>query len=320
MVKLINGCDGAHHTINIHFTKACPHSCAWCVDKDNRIPMEAKDGPVDPNVKKIVNKVIELDNMRMIGVSAYEDVLFLGGEPLMYIKELIDCIKRIQLNCPALRIYVTTSLPKIIMNKRKSLDELLSLVDGLNISLQHPNDMIASMMLHADEDDYDIKAIELNTDADIDNFIWRSELMRYLSNSQYKEKIRINLNLVKPWLCTKEHIMECIDIIDQMGFGSIKLSELVGYPDGYVSFEKVFKVKLPSPYSHGCVSDISNIIGCKTPIYLKRACFLVEPSLKASFSDGIKAIYKRIKKPYNDFIVVNEGGFTQRSWKECGRI
>lgn len=99
---------------------------------------------------------------------------------------------------------------------------------------------------------------------------------------------------------------------------SIKLSEIQHGAEYYVSFEKTFGLKgLGSPYSHRCQKylDMDNIIpGFKTPVLLKRSCFLCENTLKASFADGLKTILTLRTKPNNKYGVVYEDGTLQRGW------
>jgi hypothetical protein len=39
---------------------------------------------------------------------------------------------------------------------------------------------------------------------------------------------------------------------------SLTLSEIQNYTEYWVSFEELFGIKLPSPYSHGCQTFIEN--------------------------------------------------------------
>ena len=102
-----------------------------------------------------------------------------------------------------------------------------------------------------------------------------------------------------------------------MGFNSIKLSEIQHGKDYYVSFEKTFGIELGSPYSNGCQTylDMENIIpGFKTPVLLKRSCFMCEETLKASLSDGIKVACTLFRKPINKYGVVYENGELMKGW------
>ena len=55
----------------------------------------------------------------------------------------------------------------------------------------------------------------------------------------------------------------------------------------------------------------------KTPVLLKRSCFMCEETLKASFLDGIKVLYKKLTngKSDNNYGVVYENGFLNKGWR-----
>ena len=279
-----NCCDGVYNSFDVHFTSACDNKCAHCVDK-------CYDGLniVKPDHKAIARTILE-------NKDGLDDVLFLGGEPCLFLDELIECIDMIRAESD-LKLYVTTSMPKICYDKRERFFELLDKLDGLNISAQSHDEKVADE-IRKTKSKYDRQT--------------------FYNSLPYKEKIRINLNIVKPYLYTKKDLSDCLRHYDKMGFNSIKLSEIQHGSDYYVSFEKTFGLKgLGSPYSHGCQKylDMEKILpGFKTPVLLKRSCFLCEDTLKASATDGIKALLNLGKKPDNKYGVVYEDGSLQRGW------
>ena len=280
-----NCCDGIYNSFDVHFTSVCDNKCAHCIDlKYDGFGIKKPD--VDSIVKTIV------DNK-----DGYDDVLFLGGEPCIYLQELVDCIKQIQ-SQTNLKVYVTTSVPKICKDKIELFTELLELIDGINLSVQHYREDVAD----------EIRKVKSKYD--------RQEFYRSLP---YKEKIRINLNIVKPFLYTKEDITNCLVHYDEMGFNEIKLSEIQHGKDYFVSFEKTFGIKLGSPFYSGCQTyvDMKNIIpGFKTPLLLKRSCFFCEETLKASFMDGVKVGYRFFKPSNNNkYGVVYENGCLSGKWR-----
>lgn len=102
-----------------------------------------------------------------------------------------------------------------------------------------------------------------------------------------------------------------------MGFNSIKLSEIQHGKDVFVSFEETFGVSLKSPYTYGCqiYLNMNEILkGFKTPVLLKRSCFLCEETLKASLLDGVKVVSKLFAAPKNKYGVVYEDGSLQKGW------
>jgi organic radical activating enzyme len=241
-----------------------------------------------PNIDAIVKTVIENQD-------GLDDVLFLGGEPCLYLNELIDCIKQLR-DKTKLKLYVTTSVPKICYDERNKFIELIELLDGINLSVQHYNEEIADKIR--------------NTKSKYDRQYFYSLL-------PCKEKIRINLNVVKPFLYTRQDLTSCLRHYDLMGFNSIKLSEIQHGKDVYVSFADTFDINMKSAYSNGCQSylEIDKIFTeFKTPILLKRSCFLCEDSLEASFSDGIKMISKFFMKKKNKYGVIYEDGRITKGW------
>lgn len=54
----------------------------------------------------------------------------------------------------------------------------------------------------------------------------------------------------------------------------------------------------------------------KTPLLLKRSCFLCEETLKASILDGVKVLYKNFidKKPKNNCCVIYGNGTIANGW------
>lgn len=278
-----NCCDGIYNSFDIHFTSACDNNCAHCVDK-----IYQGIGTKKPDSKKILQTIA--DNHK-----GYDDVLFLGGEPCLYLEELVQCIVELKHNT-TLKCYVTTSLPKICQDQYGLFMALLCLVDGLNISAQHYKEDVAD----------DIRKVPSKYN--------RQEFYQSLP---FKEKIRINLNIVKPYLYEKDDIIECLKHYDAMGFNEIKLSEIQHGKNYFVSFEKVFGLKMGSPFYHGCQTylDMNKIIPeFKTPVLLKRSCFMCEDTLKASFKDGLKVAYKLFNPPTNKYGVIYENGELKTKW------
>lgn len=280
-----NCCDGIYNSFDIHFTSACDNKCAHCIDAKYE-----GTNIIKPDIHAISNTII--DNK-----DGYDDVLFLGGEPCLYLQELIDCIKIVK-SFSELKIFVTTSVPKICYDRQDLFIELLELVDGINLSVQHYDENIADLIRQTTSQ-YD-----------------RQKFYRELP---YKEKIRINLNVVKPFLYTKDDLTNCLKHYDDIGFNSIKLSEIQHGNDYYVSFTDTFGIKLDSPFYGGCQTylNMNEIIpGFKTPLLLKRSCFMCEESLKASFKDGLKVLYKIIN-PHatNKYGVIYEDGKLEKGWK-----
>lgn len=278
-----NCCDGIYNSFDVHFTSACDNNCAHCIDKCYAGLSISK-----PDVFAIAKTIIHNQD-------GMDDVLFLGGEPCLYLDELIKCITIIKENTN-LKTYVTTSVPKICADKYDKFCKLLEMVDGINLSVQHYNEYIADQIRRT-------KSL--------------FDRQTFYAKLPHKEKIRINLNIVKPYLCTKEDVSQCLRHYDNAHFNSIKLSEIQHGQDVFVSFEKLFDIKLPSPYSGGCQTyiDTKTILpDFKTPLLLKRSCFMCESTLKASLADGIKAICKYFTQNNNNYGVIYENGQLMKGW------
>ena len=280
-----NCCDGIYNSFDVHFTSACDNKCAHCIDCQY-------DGLniCKPNIEAIANTIIK-------NKDGYDDVLFLGGEPCLYLQELIDCIKLIQ-ESTDLKVFVTTSVPKICHDRRDLFEQLIKMIDGINLSVQHYDEKVADEIRRT-KSQYDRQ--------------------KFYNSLPHKDKIRINLNVVKPFLYTKEDLTNCLVHYDKMGFNSIKLSEIQHGKEHYISFEQTFGIKLKSPFCGGCQTylNMDEIIpNFKTPMLLKRSCFMCEETLKASFMDGVKVLYKTINnKVDNKYGVVYENGDLEKGWK-----
>lgn len=279
-----NCCDGIYNSFDVHFTSACDNRCAHCIDN-----CYAGFGIVKPDVDAIVKTIVD-------NCDGVDDVLFLGGEPCLFLDELIDCVAKIKAET-ALKVFVTTSVPKVCYDKREKFIELIEMLDGINLSVQHHNEDIADNIRRT-KSAYDRQA--------------------FYASLPHKEKIRINLNIVKPFLYTREDISACLRYYDAMGFNSIKLSEIQHGEDVFVSFERVFGIKMKSPYSSGCQTylDMDKILpGFKTPLLLKRSCFMCEETLKASIADGVKVLSSLVRpNPKNKYGVIYEDGTLMKGW------
>ena len=278
-----NCCDGIYNSFDVHFTSACDNNCAHCVDKQY-LGLNINK----PNVDAIVKTIIE-------NQTGYDDVLFLGGEPCLYLEELLDCVTKIK-KLTSLKVFVTTAVPKICSDKRDLFIQLIEVLDGINLSVQHFDEKVAD----------EIRKVPSKYD--------RQE---FYNSLPFKNKIRINLNVVKPFLYTKEDLINCLMHYDTMGFNEIKLSEIQHGIEYFTSFEKVFGIKLGSPFYHGCQKylNLDKIIpNFKTPVLLKRSCFMCEDTLNASFMDGVKVMYNLINTPKNKYGVIYEDGSLKTKW------
>jgi organic radical activating enzyme len=280
----INCCDGIYNSLDVHFTSACDNRCRHCIDK-----RYSGYGVSRPNARAIAQKIIDEQD-------GLDDVLFLGGEPCLYLQDLYECVVNVKQNT-ALKVFVTTSVPKVCAEQRDLFEKLLRILDGINLSVQHYDENVADQ---------------------IRNVPARYDRQAFYRSLPYKEKIRINLNIVKPYLYRRDDLVACLEHYDKMGFNSIKLSEIQHGKEHFVSFEGIFGMKMKSAFAHGCQQyvEMQNIIpGFKTPLLLKRSCFMCEETLKASLMDGLKVLYKLVSKPTNKYGVIYGDGHLQGGWQ-----
>lgn len=280
----VNCCDGIYNSFDVHFTSLCDNKCKHCVDMQY-----AGLGVKKPDVKAIVKTII--DNKEGL-----DDVLFLGGEPLLFIEELLECVSILKEKTD-LKLYVTSAMPKICYDKKEIFFDLLKLLDGFNISVQDYREDVADEIRNVGKSKYDRQA--------------------FYRSLPFKEKIRINLNIVKPFMYTKEDITNCLVHYDKMGFNSIKISEIQHGEEYFVSFEKTFNIKMKSPYAFGCQTYINMdeiIKRFATPVLLKRSCFACEQTLKAGVMDGVKVLSKFFTRPKNKYGVIYANGSLQKGW------
>ena len=159
----VNCCDGIYNSIDVHFTSACDNKCAHCVD----LCYEGL-GLTRPNVPAIVETIVK-------NKDKVDDVLFLGGEPCLYLDDLLSCVKELR-EKTNLKLFVTTSIPKICFDKKDVFFELIELLDGINLSVQHHKEDIADLIRRTTSK-YDRRS--------------------FYNSLPHKEKIRINLNAVR---------------------------------------------------------------------------------------------------------------------------
>ncbi len=287
MIKYrINTCDKIHNELMIHFTQKCENKCFFCVDAKNK-----GVNAVKPNIDKMVEQVINVkDKINSITIS--------GGEPLLFIDEIIDFINKIKTNAPKLSINIITSFPTTCWKCKEKVFQIIDMVDSLAFSPQHYNEEIADK-IRGVKSKYNHQALY--------------EML------PHKEKICVNLNLNKPYLCEKDDVINCIKHYNDLGFSNIRVAELFETEDNFISFEETFGIKMKSPFAHGCKTsnfDITPWISTfKGNLTIKRVCFLINKKSHCSCADLFKLSTRFFfHKPYA-FGVVYEDGNIYPYWK-----
>ena len=280
----VNCCDGIYNSFDVHFTSACDNKCRHCID----MRYHGK-GIVKPDPHAIAKTIIDRQE-------GFDDVLFLGGEPCLFLPELYDCIRMIQQETK-LKCYVTTSVPRTCYSDYGKFLQLLEAVDGINLSVQHYREDVAD----------EIRQTRSTFDR-----------QQFYAELPMKEKIRINLNIVKPFLYERDDLLACLKHYDDMGYREIKLSEIQHGTEHFVSFEKTIGMTLKSPYSYGCQQWVDMrpyIPGYQGRLLLKRSCFMCEETLRAGLMDGLKVMRKYLLRPKSGhYAVVYEDGSLANGW------
>lgn len=286
MIKYnVNTCDQICSELQVHFTKSCPNKCPFCIDATNR-GLENK--ATIPHIGAIYKRILKYkDNIESVCIS--------GGEPMLYMSDLLALIMLLKENTN-LKVYVITAVPENCYKYKNLFKLILERCDGMAISPQHYNEEIADQM-RGHKSTFDRQA--------------------FYAEMPYKEKVAMNINMVKPYLCEKDEILKCIEHYNKMGFKDIKLVELFNMEKMYVSFEETFGVKLKSPFGHGCKTEFD--ITPWIPSYegkftLKRTCFLVNKLLHANLSDMFKAATRKLFEKKYYFGVVYEDGSIHPYW------
>lgn len=283
LFKPCNSCDGIYDSLDVRFTKACDNCCAFCIER------EGLESLGSTNVDKMIQATID---------SGIRNVLILGGEPFLQPKKLLEYVKGIRPSVD--RIYITTSLPNTFLSHRLEVSEIIQLIDGLNCSIQSTYWKENNDILHASSTHN------------------RIHILRNL-NVTYGDKIRTCLNLVKGGIDNRKKLVNALRYLIGAGSKSIKINEMQHQPDLYVSFEDMMNTSLPSPYAHGCqtpvtIPEVNVNNGVK--ILLKRSCFCVESSRKATISDVFKSVLRLFRKSKNRFRVLYEDGTITNQWKQ----
>lgn len=282
MYLVCNSCDGKYDSLDVRFTRACDNNCEFCIEKAGIAAHSLASAEL---------------MAKRTWQSGIDSILIVGGEPFLDINRLFQYVVRIRSFVK--EIFITTSLPQSMKDNRGTLDAIIQLVDGVNVSIQS---------LDNDQNNQTLGA---------SNAWDRIKFLKEVFLKKYPNKIRVNLNLIRGVLYTEMGVFHAVADLRDWGCQWVKLNELQNNDLAYVSYEEIARLDLPSPYSHGCQTDlqIPGITGIR--VTLKRSCFVVESSRRATFSDLVKAILKRFYRRKNKFAVLYEDGTLSSGWKKC---
>lgn len=279
----VNTCDQIASEVMVHFTKYCENKCRFCIDATNKGIKLQK-----PDVESIFNTINSIKDK-------ITDVTISGGEPCLYLEELYDLVKRIK-EKTNLNVGIMSSLPTTCWVKRDLFFTILDMIDNFSFSPQHYNEEIADK-IRGCKSKYN-----------------HQELYRIMP---HKEKMCVNINLIKGLLEEKDDVLSCIKHYNDLGYKNIRLAELFEKEDMFVPVENIFDVKLNPPFACGCRTQIDAkkwIPSFNGKLTLKRACFMVNKKRHATLRDLLKIVTRNFfAKDYN-FGVIYENGKLMPYW------
>lgn len=206
-----NSCvDCKNNGVNIKLTNKCNCNCEFCIEKGGLVTEE-----------KSVQTLIDATNLL-----DYNNVLVLGGEPLMYphIEEYLAGIEN-------KKIYLTTNGTLLTDEMAEMLSKYLT---AINISMHHCTEAKNAEIYKYPK--YSFENI-------------RSAIKIFNKNGI---PVRINANLVKGVLDTKKEVKKMIYFAQFMGATSIRFAELQNCEELWVDSSKLFKNLPENPYTDGC--------------------------------------------------------------------
>ena len=258
-----NLCDRINNELMIQFTKFCPNSCAFCIDKFNKGVWGI------PDFEAIKTRVLEY-------APQVTEVTISGGEPLVYINEILDLVKFIR-KYTNLKITINTSIPYECYVYKSVYDEIVENVNCILFSAQHFDQKIADKIRHSKS---------------------KFERNKFYASLPNKDKYIVSLNIHKPYLYTKNDILTNINCFYRIGFKNIKLAELFERPEMHVSISEVLGIKLPRPFAERCSNKNINIRHLlphfKGNLTIKTVCFIKSKNLKANFWDLFKTVTRNL--------------------------
>lgn len=273
-----NLCDRTANELIVMLTKACPNSCEFCIDKLN---VGVKGHPDFESIKARIGK--HINQVSCVTIS--------GGEPLLYITEVLDLVTFIKNFWPDKLIILNTSLPFECFLFPAIFEKIINTVDEILLSAQHYDQEIADHIRHSKS---------------------KFDRNEFYANLPHKEKFLISLNVHKPYLYKKEDILKNIDFFYKLGFNNIKLAELFEHPEMHVSIKDILGIKLPQPFAVQCSNKNVNIKHLLPDfngnLTIKTVCFIKSSNLKANFWDLFKTLTRKffIRKKYFLGIINNE--------------
>lgn len=257
-------CDNPTSRLDVRFTPACDNACPFCVEQNGRAPQPMA------SPQQMAEQTIAA-NPESVGI--------LGGEPLLHPKRVLEYIKLIRPHIP--KIYITTSLPFTILGNRDTVNQIIDLVDGFNVSLLAPTSTKHNELLRA-KSRHD-----------------RFTLLKDLA-AQAPHKFRACINLYKGGIDTFFKLDAMLYIASECGITQIKINEIQWDDQGYISYKKLMGELTPRmapAYATGCYKELhpQDHLRQRWPklnIKLHRSCWKTTKAIKPTFRDILKDIIR----------------------------
>ena len=232
-----NFCGGRYcGWLEVYLTSKCNGKCSWCIDKQGYHPKTSV------SVEKMITAISN---------TKAENIILLGGEPLLY-EKIHDLI----LGIKDKNIFVTTNGQRLTSEYLKN--NLLG-IKGINISIHHykleKNREITGLLL-------DEKILlESICEAKINNVL-----------------VRLNCNIIKGNIDSEREIMKYIGWAKSLGADKVRFAELKDDVANFVDLAKILNYRYglnDNPYIFGCNMDctINNMqVGFRQMCGLQTSC------------------------------------------------
>jgi organic radical activating enzyme len=300
-----NACDSTKPVqIEVDFTLICDNHCPYCYNKKN---MESKNGL--PNLPKLKEAVLKY--AKEVSV-----VTILGGEPLLFPKELLDFVEFIR-NNTKLKIILTSAMPNTCNSYKEEFYKILNIVDEFRISAHSYNQEIGDKSRNSK------------------STYCRNTLIKNILNYNPKCDVAIHLNLAQGIISDRESVLENYYFYDSMSDFSIKKFKYIRFTEIqlkenlpiFKDFDLIMGIKLPPMYSKGCYQNITHLFAASnTTAIVKRSCFLIAKHRTIeSWKDLLKLFilsFIRKSRKHLVYIVDNNGNVSYsrvdtNSLEEC---
>lgn len=230
-----NSCAGGYgNCLDVKITNRCNSNCAFCIERGGYSP-ENQKGPVELA-------------LATVNQAECQNVLILGGEPLMY-PRLIEYLKLIRPYKG--HIYLTTN-GTLLDSQHIDLEKLGKYLDGINISIHHYLEEKNDMVLRGGA--MDAPAGRPNIHLDFSTLKKSIKVLKAQGCS-----VRINCNLVKGYIDSYRAVGKMIAQAEMLHVDELRFSELQNSPNEFVDAYTIFSGLPADPYTEGCEVDLREL-------------------------------------------------------------